>query len=112
MLSTLCLIINHRGKKIAVPQHQRAEWYRLLLPASSAIADLRRALRASGALWVRFFGLIYRCENFCYDVTYVRPYRLTSCTSAGTVTSRTSARTDCRGGGGEAGHSLGTGVFG
>ena len=28
------------------------------------------------------------------------------------VTSRTSARTDCRGGGGEAGQPLGTGVFG
>ena len=37
---------------------------------------------------------------------------MTSRTSTSTVTSRTSACTDCRGGGGEAGHSLGTGVFG
>ena len=38
-----------------------------------------------------------------YDFTFVHPYRLMS---------RSSARTDCRGGSGEAGQPLGRGVFG
>ena len=61
----------------------------------SLIAELRRAKRASGAPWVRFFGKSIHARNVGYDVTYVpvRSYRLT-------------------GGGGEAGQPLGTGVFG
>ena len=47
-----------------------------------------------------------------YDFTFVHPYRLTSRSSARKVTSPTSARTDCRGGSGEAGQPLGRGVFG
>ena len=40
------------------------------------LAELRRTWRASGALWLRFFGKSFHAKNFGYDVMYVRPYRL------------------------------------
>ena len=54
--------------------------------------ELRRAKRASRAPWVRFFGKSIHARNFGYEVMYVRP-------PVETV-------------GVEAGHPLGTGVFG
>ena len=57
------------------------------------IAELRRAEHHG----YDFFRKSTHARNLGYDVTYVRP---------------PSARTDCRGGGGEAGEPLGTGVFG
>ena len=61
----------------------------------SLIAKVRRAKRASGAAWLRFFGKTMHTRNFGDEVTYVR----------------TSVRPLIRVGGGEAGQPLGTGVF-
>ena len=55
--------------------------------------ELRRAKRVSGEPWVRFFGKSIDARNFGYDVTYVRPLRLSV-------------------GGGEAVQSLGTEALG
>ena len=112
MWSTLCLIINHRGKKNSGPSAPASRVVSTFVASKLCYSGAQARFARQRSTMGKAFWVIYRCENFCYDVTYVRPFKLTSRTSAGTVTSRTSARTDCRGGGGEVGHSLGTGVFG
>ena len=59
------------------------------------ITKLRRANRTSGALFYEY--------DFSGNLSVQEILVMTSCTSD---------RTDCRGGGGEAGQPLGTGVFG
>lgn len=53
--------------------------------------------------WERNLGKSIQALNFGYDVTYASAYRLSGWRAT---------RTDCRGGGREAGQPLGTGVFG
>ena len=72
----------------------------ILVKQSLLMAELRRAKRASGAPWIRFFRKYIHARNFGYDVS-VRPPTRPPVQTVWVQVGR-----------GKAGQPLGTGVFG